>query len=321
MAQWEYTPYQSKEYQESDEVKRRRQQLQQAEASKPGAYQSQWQAQQQEWMDKILNRKDFSYDMAKDPLFRQYKDQYVRQGKLGMMDTMGQAAALTGGYGSSYGQSVGQQTYQGYLQQLNDKVPELYSLALQKYDQDGQRLAQQYGIITDREATDYNRWQDQQSAWQADRNYAASQYENERNVDYSRYGDQADRSWNQYNADRSMAWQAYNTRREQALGECSVLMQRGIYPSDELIKEAGLSPEYVKLAMESNAAMFGGDDDGDWSPTPQTVYKPPNTQGELNKEIGAYRQMAAEQGMDKDETQKNVNLIAGDYYQRKGKYA
>ena len=59
----------------------------------------------------IQDRPDFSYDVNADPLYDMYKDKYVQQGKLAMKDTMGQAAALTGGYGSTYGQQVGQQTY------------------------------------------------------------------------------------------------------------------------------------------------------------------------------------------------------------------
>ena len=43
---------------------------------------------------------------------------------------MGQAAALTGGYGSTYGEQVGQQAYNAYLQNLNDIVPQLQQQAL-----------------------------------------------------------------------------------------------------------------------------------------------------------------------------------------------
>ena len=61
--------------------------------------------------DKVLNRSPFTYDMNEDMLYQQYKDSYTRQGKLAMQDTMGQAAALTGGYGNSYATTAGQQTY------------------------------------------------------------------------------------------------------------------------------------------------------------------------------------------------------------------
>ena len=91
-----------------------------------------------EWLnslkDSIENYGDFSYDVNSDALYQQYADQYMRQGKLAMQDAMGQAAALTGGYGNSYAATVGNQAYQSYLQQLNDKVPELYQLALDRYN-------------------------------------------------------------------------------------------------------------------------------------------------------------------------------------------
>ena len=61
--------------------------------------------------EKIVQRPAFRYDAESDPLFNSYRDRTVREGRLAMQDTMGQAAHLTGGYGSSYGQAVGQQQY------------------------------------------------------------------------------------------------------------------------------------------------------------------------------------------------------------------
>ena len=119
--------------------------------------------------DKILNREKFSYDLNGDAFYNQYKDKFVQQGKMAMMDTMGQAAGLTGGYGNSYAQQVGQQTYQGYLQNLNDVVPELYQLALDSYNREGDNMMNQYNLLADREAQEYARKQDAiaQQQWQA----------------------------------------------------------------------------------------------------------------------------------------------------------
>ena len=72
--------------------------LEQIKASKPGAYQSRWDDELTSLYDQIRNRKKFSYDMGTDPLYQQYREQYQRLGRLAMQDTMGQAAALTGGY-------------------------------------------------------------------------------------------------------------------------------------------------------------------------------------------------------------------------------
>ena len=106
---------------------------------------------QADWMNQVLgdiqNGKKFSYDLNGDALYQQYKDSYMRQGKIAMQDAMGQAAAMTGGYGNSYAASVGNQAYQSYLQQLNDRIPELYQLALDRYNMERQDLYNQYGLL------------------------------------------------------------------------------------------------------------------------------------------------------------------------------
>ncbi len=140
------------------------------ETKQNGGYSSQWQSQLEDIVGKILNQKDFSYDLNGDALYRQYKDRYIQNGRMAMMDTLGQAATLTGGYGSSYAQSAGQQAYQGYLQGLNDKIPELYQLALERYDREVNGLYQRYTMLGEREGTDYDRYQQgldrEQQAWE-----------------------------------------------------------------------------------------------------------------------------------------------------------
>ena len=186
----------NKKYVMSDAVKQAQAALQQQQAQKPGAYQSQWQQTLNDTINKIQNREKFTYDLNGDALYQQYKDRYIQQGQQAMMDTMGQAAALTGGYGNSYAQSVGQQTYQGYLQGLNDKIPELYNLALQQYQTEGDNLMNQYGLLADRENVDYGRYRDQVGDYQSQLNMLLNQYNNERSFDYGQFRDAAaDAQW------------------------------------------------------------------------------------------------------------------------------
>lgn len=148
----------TKPYVESDAVKQAQSMLQQQVSNKQ--YTSPWQSQLTDTINKIMNREKFSYDLNGDALYQQYKDQYINQGRMAMMDTMGQAQAMTGGYGNSYAQSVGQQAYQGYMQQLTDKIPELYQLALSKYQMEGDALAKQYSVLGAQDDRDYGRFTD-----------------------------------------------------------------------------------------------------------------------------------------------------------------
>ena len=118
-----------------------------------GDFQYANQGQLDEIMQQILNRKDFSYDINQDAFYQQYKDMYTKQGQMAMQDTMGQAAALTGGYGNSYAATVGNQAYQESLDKLNDIIPELYQMAYDRYNQKGHDLLNQYGLLQ----SDYER--------------------------------------------------------------------------------------------------------------------------------------------------------------------
>lgn len=96
--------------------------------------------------DQIVNRKPFQYDLNGDLLYRQMADQYTQLGRQASADAMGQAAALTGGYGNSYATQVGNQANQQYLTALNANIPDLYDRALQAYLAEGDRLMQQYEL-------------------------------------------------------------------------------------------------------------------------------------------------------------------------------
>jgi peptidoglycan hydrolase-like protein with peptidoglycan-binding domain len=230
--------------------------LQQQLANKPGEYISQYASQIQAIMDQYLNRDKFSYDLNSDALYKQYADQYQLMGQQAMMDTMGQAQAMTGGYGNSYAQSVGQQAYQGYLQKLNEVVPELYQMAYDRYNQEGQDMLNQYGLLAGQDELEYGRYRDQVSDyytelsrltedarykadddygkyfdqykmaysqhrdsvsdWQSELNRADSEYWNQYSADYGQYSDDRNLEYDSYWNEKDMA---YQQERDQASDE------------------------------------------------------------------------------------------------------
>ena len=216
---FDYGDFSYGDYEESDAVKAAKAALEAQLAQKPGEYQSQWQAQLDATINKILNREKFSYDFNGDALYQQYKDKYIQQGKMAMADTMGQAAAMTGGYGNSYAATVGNQAYQQSLQQLNDIVPELYQMAYDRYNQEGQDLYNQYAMLGDRENTDYGRYRDTVADWQTERDYLTGRYDSERDYDYSKYTDDRNFKYNQYANDRDFAYGQFVDDRNFAYGQ------------------------------------------------------------------------------------------------------
>ena len=197
-------------YQPSQNVSAAMNELNGIIAKQPAAFQSGYQQQLQNVLNTILGRENFSYDMASDPMYQMYRQQYAQAGKQAMQDTMGRAATLTGGYGSSYAQTAGQQAYNQHLQQLNDVVPELYQQARQAYNDQGDLLAQQYSMLGDAYNREYGQYQDEYDRWQGERDYAAGRYDTERAYDQDAYTQQlnywaqmAAQEQDQANADRA----------------------------------------------------------------------------------------------------------------------
>lgn len=192
-------------YSPSGAVSQAKAYLQQVQSRRPGAYQSRWDAELDSLYDQITNRKPFQYDLNQDALYQQYKEQYQRLGRTAMQDTMGQAASLTGGYGSTYAEQVGQQTYNAYLQSLNDIVPELYDRAYGRYQDEGQDLYNRYGLVSDRESMDYSKYRDTVSDYYNDLADARSAYDSEWNKDYTQWSDQLS-YWQQKAAQEQAYW-------------------------------------------------------------------------------------------------------------------
>lgn len=197
---------------------------------KKTGYQSPWEDQLKETANKILNREKFSYDVNGDALYKQYKDRYTQQGRQAMMDTMGQAQAMTGGYGNSYAQSVGQQTYQGYMQGLTDKIPTLYQIALDKYTNEGNQMRDNMNLMMQQENLEYGRFRDQvgDQQWQD-------------TFDYGKARDEiADQQWREtfnYSKSRDQLSDQQN-----AYSKLMALMTGyGYKPSDAEMAAAGMS--------------------------------------------------------------------------------
>ena len=200
-----------------------------------GSYQSQYGGQIDSLIQQLQGQQPFAYDVNTDPLYLQLRDQWMRDGKLAMEDTMGQAAQLTGGYGNSYAQTAGQQVYNSYLRQVNEMVPELKEAARTDYDAENAYLMQQLGLLMDQDSQDYSRWMDelerQKYAEQLEYDRGRDQIADQRYQDelaYSREQDQYSRQQDSY--DRLL----------------EMIATTGYKPTAEELAAAGMSESQAK---------------------------------------------------------------------------
>lgn len=224
-------------YVQSDAVTNAQRYLDNIQANKPGDYQSRYTEQLNQLFDQIQNRPQFEYDLNGDMLWQQYKDQYMQTGKQAMADSIAQASALTGGYGNSYAASVGNQAYQQYLRDMTGIIPDLYDRAAARYDQAGQDLYNRYSLAQQADNTDYGRYQDQLTQWNADRDYGANWYNAEYNRDYGQYSDML----NYWNGAANQENAQYMTNRQYAYNLATSMLAAGSMPSDDMLAQAGIS--------------------------------------------------------------------------------
>lgn len=263
------------------------------------SYVSPYSTQIDDLLDAVMSREDFSYDLESDPLYDQYRKQYTREGDRAMRDAMGNAAALTGGYGSSYATTAGSQAYDYYLSQLNDRIPELEQLAYQKYLQEGQDLYDQLAALQSLEQDAYGKYRD-----------SVSDFESDRAFDYGVYSDDlAQQNW-QTSFDYQKAQDA--------------LAQQNWEKEFAYQQEQDALAYALKLAKQQSGYSGGGGDDDDDGSKGEMVTPP--TYGETDNyttnnayyqiENAMHRMRDLEGATEGEMAREFANIL--DVYSRKG---
>ena len=310
-------------YQAGQQVQNAQQQMQNVQAQKPQTYNSKYSAQLDSILQQVTNPEKFQYSFNGDELFKSYADLYTQKGKQASMDSMGQAAALTGGYGNSYAQQAGNQQYQQYLLGLYDKGMDLYDRAYQRYMGDQEQQREAYNMLASADQTDYGRYRDTVGDWQNELGYWTDMYNTESDRDYSRYGDQRD-YWTQLaqveNADyrseqeRQEAIRQFNLNYEEnqrqfnenlaeqrrqydqkyeyekmsdqqkyAYNYAMAILEKGQMPTDDMLKAAGLSKEDAQKLIKKVSGGGGRTPKKEKEPEPQL-----NTPGTGTDEYTGY---------------------------------
>lgn len=264
--------FQKKKYTESDEYLAWEQALK-SHGAAPTYDSGEVGAMATEALKEYLNRPKFSYDVNADALYNQMADKHTQMGKMAMWDTIGKAATMTGGYGNSYATMAGQQAYQGYMQDLTDKIPELQQLAYDQYMDRGNELLNKYGLLSDEEQKAYGRWRDKYADWANDREYLTGRvdqqaawdredYWNDVNFDYGMYRDTVgDNQWQQdfdYRRERDKVSDdryAEQTAYERQWNEDQRNYERSQKPSDNTSSKMTLS-DALKIYDATGDASF-----------------------------------------------------------------
>lgn len=248
-------------------------------------------------MNKYMNREEFEYDVDNDVLFQQALASAMNSGKSAMQDTIGQASALTGGYGSTYATSAGNQAYNSFIEDAYNNLPQYYQMALEAYQMEGQEMLNQLGVLNDADAREYDRLVNSFDATSQYRNqlyneaYTKHQDEitnayNGANLQLNEYGVQLDAAynsaalsndrWQQSYQNDFNEWSAEIDKWTNVMGlensdywsqtnfDESVRQYEKDYEQTERWNQANLDYNYAQLAEEQRQFNYSiGDTNGD----------------------------------------------------------
>lgn len=161
---------------------------------------------------------NLNYDTFKQGTqYGNLKKSYEQQGQAAMKDTLGQVAARTGGMASSYATSAANQSYNNYMQTLEDAARSMFN-------EEYARKKDAYNMAQQEYNNEWNRYQNEYSqAWDK-YNAENSNFQSDRTYNYQLKRDQK--------SDNDAAT-------EQAQDDILAIWEAGGTPSVELLQAAG----------------------------------------------------------------------------------
>ena len=161
----------------------------------PKAYSSQYAGQIASLIGDVTNRQEFSYNPLEDANYQALANVYNANGQKAMRDTLGQAAALNGGYNTSWATSAAAQAKNDYNQQLAAMIPELEQNAYSRYYDSFNMDLSALGALQSADQDAYSKYRDTvgDTQWQYGQKYqkyrdsvADSQWQKEYNLSKKR---------------------------------------------------------------------------------------------------------------------------------------
>lgn len=237
-------------------------------------------------MNDYLNRDKFEYDVDNDQLFQQALASAMNSGKTAMQDTIGQASTLTGGYGSTYATTAGNQAYNQFIEDAHNNLPEYYQMAMEAYQMEGQEMLnrvnllgaaddKEYGRMVDayNVTSDYrnNLWNEGFNEWTTTTSNAinygnfllnenqtiGNNYKSAYDISANEYANKYTEEWNSWNREIENAWNVINYQNSDAWSQKN-------YDQTEKWNQKNLDYNYSQLNEEKRQFNYSiGDTNND----------------------------------------------------------
>ena len=134
-----------------------------------------------------LEGREFSYDPANDEVYQRYRESVKSSAELALADATGLAAALNGGYATSYAQIAGQTAFVNRMKEADEMIPELYEAAYDRFSAETDDMEDRLDILRDLENDEWDKYMD-----------LLEDYNDEGERLYDRYSDLSDEEFDRF---------------------------------------------------------------------------------------------------------------------------
>ncbi len=253
-------------YKKSKDVEKAEKKLNSWEKNAPKDYESKYSAEIDGILNDILNREKFTYNLNADPLYEQYRELYTQNGKKAMMDTVGEASALTGGYANSYGVTAGNQAYHEYLNDLNGIALDLRDRAYEQYGDEGDKLFEDITLLRSLDGDDYEKYLDELERYYKDGEYLLERLTTMSDAEYERFLQSVD-AWE---SDRDFAFKEYTDALDREEFEKEMAFKKAEAERDQ----ANADRDYQLSLQKLYASKGSGKSDSKEKSASQTINYP-----------------------------------------------
>lgn len=144
-----------------------------------------------EAINKYLNSRGFNYNTADDPDYQAYVREYNENAKQSRELSKATAKTLANGYNPTYADTVSDEVYNSYMENVTDAVPQFKNLAALENSGRENQLANAVNIYSTQAQKDYSRYRDTVGDKKNFLNYLYDRYATDRQSDVQQNADKA----------------------------------------------------------------------------------------------------------------------------------
>lgn len=133
-------------------------------------------------LDAYLNRGSYNSNVYNTDLYKRFEANALKNGKIAANNAAAEAAALSGGYGNSYGVSAAAAANQRYVDSINDYALQLDQMNYNRWKDEGDLAYNKYAAAN-------SAYQQMLEDYYTNRDYLANRAQQEYANDYGRFGD------------------------------------------------------------------------------------------------------------------------------------